>query len=254
MSATKLPRFIQGEGFVLATIPFIGSLVAFVFEAGYLSFYGVPWTFIQLDFTRVVWASGYVVFMLLPYLMAFSFLVKLLTASHPIFRIFLVVLIPPLLIGALLALSPFAIHQWWWVPILLWGLLAIQFFLLPFIFKKDGGSYLDRVKADLRDFSNPKSPSPLSDSIDNKVLPTVSLMFVLALVTFIIGKNFAKNEAEHWVLSDRPDMLMVRNYGDTVLLKRVSLSTRELTNTLEIVKVSDSKNLDLKKVMLGIGR
>lgn len=137
---------------------------------------------------------------------------------------------------------------------MLWGLLAIQFFLLPFIFRKDGGSYMDRVKSDLRSYSVPKSPSPLSDSIDNKVLPTISLIFVLALVTFLIGKNFAKNGDEHWVLSDRPDMLMVRNYGDTMLLKRVSLSTRELTNTLEIVKISDSKNLDLKKVMLGISK
>lgn len=254
MSATKLPKFIQSEGFVLATIPFIGSLVAFIFEAGYLNFYDVPWTFIQLDFTRVVWASGYVVLILIPYLMAFSFFVELLNASNPILRIFVVLLIPPLLVSVIFALSPLEIQQWWWIPSLLWALLATRFFLLPFIFKEGGENYLDRIKADLRITSNRKALSSISESIDNKVLPIISLIFVFALITFLIGKNFAKSEVEHWVLADRPNMLLVRSYGDTLFLKKVLLPQGQLTNTLEIVKVSDSKNLDLIKLKLVIGK
>jgi hypothetical protein len=222
--------------------------VAFTFEAGYLSFYDVPWTFIQLDFTRVIWASGYVVLVLLPYLAALSFFAKLLSSSrHPLNRVLLVSLIPSLLIGALLVLSPLAFRQWWWIPLLLWGLLAIRFFLLPFIFREGGGNYLERITADLGGSSNPKLINRLSDSIENKILPTVLLLFIVALVTFLIGKNFARSEAVHWVLAESPDMLMVRNYGDTLLIKRLSQTTRELTDTLEIVKLSDSNNLNLVK-------
>lgn len=253
MVATKLPKLIQGEGFVLATIPFIGSLVAFIFEAGYLNFYDVPWTFIQLDFTRIVWASGYVVLVLIPYLMAVSFFVELLNASRPLLRIFIVLLIAPFIVSALFLLSPLEIRQWWWIPVSIWALLATRFFLLPFIFKEVGESYLDSVKADLADIANRKALSTFSESIDNKVLPMISLIFVFALITFLIGKNFAKSQIEHWVLADRPNMLFVRSYGDTFLLKEISRLQGQLTNRLEIIKVSDSKKIDLVKLKLVIG-
>src|SRR5688572_13897401 len=64
-SKPLLQRWLSSDGAVLAVIPFAGTLVALVFEVGYLSAFGIPATHIQLDFTLIMASIAIVSFVAL---------------------------------------------------------------------------------------------------------------------------------------------------------------------------------------------
>lgn len=57
MSNKVVIERLKSEGILLAIVPFLGSLTAFAFEAGYLSYYDVPYDVISISLYRVLAAT-----------------------------------------------------------------------------------------------------------------------------------------------------------------------------------------------------
>jgi len=133
-----------GDGIIVAVIPIVGSFAAYFYEAGYLSFFYIPNTFIQLDFPRVLRATSWILGISLVIVFYSSVLLgNLLTSRHPIARTFK----PIAILGALVIAFAFLAQasNETWLAILIFGLLLIGVHLVPPIFEK-GPPYWKRVE------------------------------------------------------------------------------------------------------------
>ena len=241
------------EGLVIAAVPVAGSFVAFVFEAGYLAFYEVPITLIQLDFTRVITASGAVILVLLTLLILFSNIVDIAQGSHPFRRIFGKILVVALFFGTFFAIIPGPPERWWALAGLLVLLLSLE--LLPPLFQRHTGlKYWGRVAA-AKPVENgpPKTQTydTFSEAVGALIVTPMSFVFFGTVLIFFLGVYHAQSKTSHWVLMAQPDMLVVAHYGDTVVLKKFDVSSKQIMDMLVVRKVSDSAPLNMKKVSLG---
>ncbi len=246
-------RRLLTEGLVIAAVPVAGSFVAFVFEAGYLAFYEVPITLIQLDFTRVITASGVVILVLLTLLILFSNIVDIAQGSHPFRRILGKMLIVALFFVTFFAVIPGPPGRWWALVGLLLLLLSLE--LLPPLFQRHTGlKYWDRIAA-AKPAENKTSEThaygSFSEAVGALIVTPMSFVFFGTVLVFFLGVYHAQSKTSYWVLMAQPDMLVVAHYGDTVILKKFDVSSKQIMDVLVVRKVSDSAPLNMKQVALG---
>ena len=238
---------LKNESYLLAVIPFMGSFLAFLFEVGFLTYYEVPITFIQLDFTRIVTAIGLIAIMLSTLLFLFEFAILISEGSHPLKKIIGKTLIIIILLSSFLILIPDHPEKWWFIAIA--ACYPIIFTLLPAIPKSStSNNYWDRVSLLI---------NSSKDKIKTGKANQLTLKDILALTLFgsiwvsLLGINYAQDKISYWVLNNQPDMVLVANYGDTLIFKKVLLTTNEITDHLELYKLNDSTPIKMSLRELG---
>jgi hypothetical protein len=146
-SYSRSQSIIKSEGVLLAAIPFAGSLVAFAFESGYLSFYNVPISWIQIDLVKVITASCVVLFFslgLYAFLIPAALIVSGKTLIH---RALLEPLAYTLLLGPFIYFLPESASNsktYFWFGFGLVFITAKQF-LLPLSIRTPGMTYKERL-------------------------------------------------------------------------------------------------------------
>jgi hypothetical protein len=241
------------EGAFLAAVPVVASLVAYLYEFGYLSFYQAPPAFIQLDITRILTATAVVLIAIMMFLMLLASAADVAAGKHPFKRaigrslLFSVVLLP------FFALLPNTAHNWIVFAVL--SALPLLAELLPPLFeRKTGLKYSERLAAAEENQIGPNKRAQyttISQALGKWVVVPVGSVFFAGFLVVLLGDVWARNKTVYWVLADQPDTFLVAHYGDVVLLKRVNLATRQITNELVVQKIGDSTPLKLKQVTLG---
>lgn len=248
---SPLARFI-GEGIILAAIPIAASLVAYLFEFGYLSFYEAPPTLIQLDISRILSSLIVVIGSFALYLWIGLLVASTSTGKHPLTRAVGKALLFPVAWLPFFVLLPEMQYRWSGFLALFLGPLLIDL-AAPMFQRKSGLKYWDRLAASEE---KPTPPTSLKDeTIVGKygaivVTPIlVTLMFGFLIV--LLGDAWARSKAVYWVMGDQPESVLIAHYGDTALFKKVDLKTKQLTDDLIVLKLSDSAPLKLRQVRLG---
>jgi hypothetical protein len=235
------------DSLLIAGISIAGSATTFVYEAGKLAFYDIPSTYVQLDLTRILTAAAAVG-------LIGTFVVLLVITSlapslhkHPVGEVlgkglFVMALFSPFLVFA---------HAPWYAWLALFsGAVAYSFLpLLLLISRTDPRPFWDRVvefnRSSVRDSSK---PLPLLQTYI--ALPITGLLFLAALVSSI-GRYMAAEETAFWVLEENPRMIVVTNYGDTLLLKEVDRDSNRMTDVIEVRKLQDDAPTRMRYVQLG---
>lgn len=237
---------LNEEKVLFALIPFVGSLVAFLFEAGFLSFFDVPVTFLQLDFARIVTASGYVTIAIAGLLMLISFAAEIGKGRHPILKVISKALIPVIFFGAFFVL--FSTDQAVWMLLVGFMCFIILLELLPPIFQRSSSNkYWDRVAIAV----NSKSEDSKDGGKLDKIVTSIGFLGFASMYVFLLGVHCAQEKTRYWVLNDQKELLLVANYGDTLILKKFDPAKKELANYLEIRKISDSLPIQLTVEKIG---
>lgn len=239
---------LKNESYLLAIIPFFGSFLAFIFEVGYLQYYEVPITLVQLDFTRIITASGYVALGLTVLLILFEFAINIGKGSHPLYKIISHILFICILISSFLVLIPARPEKWWLiVAVVCYQVIFKLILITPKNSKTE--SYWDRVSSTIN-LSNDKSKKIESETtLDFKTL-LVLILFGSIWVNFL-GMSWAHDKTFYWTLDDQPDMILVANYGDTLIFKKIILSTNEITDYLELHKTNESAPIKMSYSQIG---
>ena len=232
------------EGLVLAAIPFIGTYLAFIFEAGYLSFYDIPTSFIKVDFTRIISAIAIITSFSSFFYIAFIVLRIIAKGDHPIRKAVIEPLFYTLFFGIILYFIPLSSDKWWWL-LALSIILFILKFIPPFFHKKYYSSYIETLSK-LEEKSKPKEGS------DNFTLKDIFGVLVLCtFIVFLYGRFHASEKTQYWSLTDHPNMIIVEIYGEIVLIKDYDSITKQLGNNLEAINISENPDLKLIKNKLG---
>jgi len=246
-------RLLQSEGALLAAIPFAGSLVALAFEAGYLAFYDVPVTLIQIDFVLLVTSIAAITLFATTYFFIFATVAAFLKGSSPLLH----ALILP--IGMIFFIFPFfyfsqASEDEWRMFVLLILLLVIINFVPPMLKRTSNTTYLDRLKSYLSSESIPNRAKETKSSLnklEEKIRLPISILFYTVLLIFLIGKYHAAERSAHWVSKSDSTWLLVANYGDTIILKSFDPVKKQIGSDLRLIKVGDSSQIVFVKRALG---
>lgn len=252
LSSNKSPPSIlerlKNESYLLAIIPFFGSFLAFIFELGYLQYYEAPITLIQLDFTRIITASGYIALGLTVIIILFEFAINIGKGLHPLYKIISDTLILCILVSSFLVLLPEKPEKWWYIAAIVCYQVVFKLILIsPKTSKSE--TYWDRVSSE----NNPVKSK--SETVEAKAALNFRALLGLILfgsiwVTFL-GRSWAADKTFYWVLDDQQDMVLVANYGDTLIFKKIILSTNEITDYIELYKINDVAPIKMSYSQIG---
>lgn len=253
MSESDIPaykRFLT-EGTLLATVPIVASFFAYLFEFGYVKHFDIPASFIQLDITRILTATAVIIFAAAIFLIALAPAADVAMSGNPIQRA----------VGRAMLFAIF------WVPLFFlienstkWIGLAVMICLVllgdlvpPLFNRKSGLKYLDRLSAAEEEVRQNQSSTYRNSKelVGRLVLTPVSFFFFVSFLVILLGSGLAKIQSSYWVLAQEPNAVLVAQYGELALFKRVDLATKEITGELLIIKFSDSTSLKLNQIDIG---
>jgi hypothetical protein len=270
---TIAKKALRSEGLLIAVVPLIGSFFAITFEAGYLSFFDIPFEYVEVSFKTIVAFTVALIPVVVLLWLYVALIIKLTEAKHPIWHAvagFMILgLIPLILFTFMLDLMKAMV-----IVLMIFILMVIVFVtyekLSVFIHPITGSpEYRARVFAGLEGHPTGANGQMPNNAVD--VVPTgnneqkesiadnvfAALFVFLTLLGFVFGTlwttgvRHARLEGFRWVLEEDPSYIVVRNYGDTVILKQYDPLTKKLLDTMQLKKLDGAQPLRLKKVDIG---
>jgi len=246
-----LAATLRSEAILIAALPFLGWVAAFIFETGYLSFFDISWSFIDIGISHILTA----IIALLIFAVAIAPFVSYVAAAFLASRRAKTALLLSVPLGSLvfLILNAYRGER-------IWNLLLTAASIFGAIL------FLAILFEVFRQKAAPASKSlQVIDSVANEATAVMKKndvilaaflnpAFCVAAICFFIsftGYVFAAlTTAETLVLESKPDYVFVRKYGDTYLFKQFDIPTLSLAGGLHIVKIGDGKDLQMHRVWL----
>lgn len=237
----SLASALRSEGIVLAIIPFFGSVVALIYEAGYLSFFDVPANFIQLDFVRIVTASSIVAFFFVSYLVALSLAGLVVQGRSPLRRALALPLSAAFVLAPIILLTPGPPGRWF----VLAGLMLLSILgclVTPMLSRRSGKTYMQRLSEEMDNEELARNDQGAKDAsaIYNRIVLPLSVLFFVTFAIFSLGRNAAAEATTHWVTKGDQAWLFVRSYGDKIILKSFEPSTKQIGSELRLLAPDNS--------------
>lgn len=228
-------------GLVLAVVPVLANLFAFVYEAAYCRVFGIPTSFISLTPTTVFVVAGALVIVLcLVFWVADVAIGVLREVPHGPIRRGLAVLTPFLLLfAAYLYLYRDMWREWIWVAALVAAAAFVEF-VFPLIFQSRG-SYREKFDAEWEDRRRAR---PLTDWFGAR-LGSAGLLFMIAvtfglLIAYGAGRAEALRQEDFLVLKGETEAVVLQHYGDTFILAPFGRATKQVERSFFFVKEGDS--------------
>lgn len=245
MQQNNIYDTLKSEGLLLAVIPFIGTLIGFIYEAGYLSFYDVPISVVRMDFGRIITSTMLVFLFLMLWFIGLHFSLSLPTSTNVIKR----ALFKPIL--RLLIFVPF----FYLIPDIPYGglilgggfILLVLVRLIPPVFhRKTGTSYTERLSLYIVE------TEATEHKIDIKISDIFFLILIASALVFGIGRNAGIKKEYYWVPEKFPNMLVVGFYGDTAVLKEFDDSFKVIKKKMILIDNKSEEGYAYLKVKTGM--
>lgn len=246
---------VGGEVTVVVLAPFLGSLIALVFEAGYLKHFGVPASLIQLDLVSILKPTASVIAAGLAFLYLMASVADWLASRDVFVRVLGHVASLCLPLGVMVFAAAPSLDTLGVIA----GFAALFFLLqvVPPIFEFGTGlPYKDRLARSVEEERRAadaaaESKPTASNAIMDRVLVPAFLICVFCIVLFARGIGTAEDQTDYFVLDDQPDTVLVAQYGELMIFKRANLVRKELTDQMELRKFGEGVaqvKLSLKSV------
>lgn len=254
-SGAKAPGFRLTEAAIVATAPVVGAVLTFAYEAGFLSWYGVPYIFVRIDATAVLLmasAAGALLFAALGY--------ARMVPSMP-WRALMCALYLALFPAVLLIVSYALISAVAWRPWsqLAWkSLLSMSFaigayyaakhlLVTPIRLYKDEGDWAARWLRRMRDIGA-GGDYTMEDRLHirmNEVLGprATGLMLAFSLSVVLMywwGSHRAAKEVAHVIRQTGEPCVVLRRYGEGLLCAGVDTTAWRLSGGFRILPFADA--------------
>jgi prepilin signal peptidase PulO-like enzyme (type II secretory pathway) len=241
------------EGIILAAVPVVAYLFAFVFEAGYATVFGIPIQFITLGLTNVFVVGGSLLLVTLILLIIADLATMVLRQSeNPIYR--RLSTLAPLLFASfgLLLLEVGTPLRSALIGLLVGWLLIIFFqFVFPILSQRGESTYHNKLLAqELHD----ARMGGLFSSIARRYGGVYQLIYFLAIalfVTYYAGQADAFRERTFLVTESVPECVVLRIYGDEMVCAPFDRSTRKVEPRFTLLRLSANPIPSLRREQVG---
>lgn len=232
------------QGIVLASIPALAYLLAFLFEFGYASTYNIPVELISLSTTQFCIALIAIVSIVLMGFYLFNTIFKtihLITHKHPkIDRIATSwsVWIAIVIIFISFAHIPFQDGKWL-ILILVIGLALADFVLIP-VAKWINNKLNENDEEFQRSLEEKLPISRLDQYTGVKASVALTTLIVLLLGSFFLGISEANRKTTYMVSYDENSVIVLRIYDGNMIVADYNPETKTVSKNLSIVPVGDT--------------
>lgn len=221
MKVSDIVVFLKTEAFLLSAIPAIVIVVSFVFEVGYLSFYGVPLSVVEIDVHKIIVSCACLIILFYWIAEVISGLMKIARKFSKVVGAFFVSLVPGLIIALFALLFKAYLVLWAAAAAVLLLYLPLAIELRRDRYKKDEdverdqGSLVGRAK---------------------EFLLGGAVVFGLS---YGVGYSVASDKVKYFVVGD--DRALIEMYGDTAVLAYFGgqKGMHTLTGEIELVNLAE---------------
>jgi len=224
------------ESVLLAAIPVMAYLLAFGFEYGYYLAYGFPQELISIDLNRV-FAAG-VVFLggVLLVLIVTTVVLALLPSEHPLTpALAQAVTLTVAYLIFLFYYDRFDIFAWILGLLLLWYL--VYKFVIPLLAQRGVSGYV-------RKYSTHEQIRQTRGTLFRIMLrtfgPTPGIILVYFFIAVILSVTFgwrlAAERAYYFVVPGSPERVVLRIYGDSIVLARLDRPMRQILREYTVLR------------------
>lgn len=235
------------EGVLIALVPFIGSTLAFLYEAGYLWFFSIPLSFIKLDLPFIIQSSMMVLLVGVLFIAVIQLAQEWRSQRKSQFKqiasssiLYLVVLG-----GLLFAFRPDAWREWL--------LLLMGFGVLGVVLVYGEAWWLgDRTVPFYQRVDAVLASERWGHEGANSTFTSIFLVLLLGVAVcsgvFQQGILAGKSKTTYWVLKTDQTLLFVEQYGENALFRRFDRLQKKLLPELQLRKVGDGAPIDMVRV------
>lgn len=240
----SLRQMLEREGLLLAAVSAGGTLSAYLFQFGYLDYYGVPMEFIELDIIRIITATAFSLLSFFIFFVAFSLISDVIESAHEDFRSLLALSIGILVLALpLFLMSGASVAQWGLLSCTIFFALAIDI-LKPFFGKKPHRTYWQRrralQKAKERKNRRTEKNAPNARFLNRSAMPAFTAILWSILLIVSLGRFYARMETTHFIPQDAPSLVLVAARSDTLVFKAWDHRTGMLQDTLVIRNIAEN--------------
>jgi hypothetical protein len=239
-SQTPLGRLLASEKGLLLVVPFAGYLILFVFQAGYLSYFSIPWQLIGFQATDILVAGVIIGVLLLAVLLLVGTLLPLLLllarrrlrpAQLQGLGLYL-----PALLAALLALVALVRERWpvFWLALFLAGWLLGYG---PLAAAMAGSGRLRQAGEEVARQWQGTLPGAYWRHVQTRSWLTMLPVYLLILLLLILeaGHIVAAQRAFFRVTDTSPEMVVVFQTEERLILKPFDRQAQALDGSYQVV-------------------
>lgn len=244
-----------GKQLLLVILPFYGYLVAFIFEQGYISYFGIPSQLIRITIENIVLAIIGVFSGLSIYIFLSDFIAPIINVfykgrKNPIMKAVYITSIETIIISAIFL--PFLNTTLLRKLLIFLGLalyLSFNNFIIPIIFAKKGLSFSQKLESEDKVVINRISLINIISQGDNRL----SLLLIIAVVFLIMSY-----QAGSYLASTQKDFLsfqingeknvIIREYGQKYVAVEIDPETKIIENNITLIPYTTQIKFELEKI------
>jgi hypothetical protein len=247
----------------LAIASAVAYLSAFIYERGYVSYFGIPQEFINISLIHLLIFGAGILSLLWGVFAFFDVVFPFIRPKHP----YLAPLVPWIaVLFLLIVLIPLFIFGWlgkWFFLFTLtgWFLFVFVFLILPLITYRKSGSWTERYNKKLESFSNRNQANTIQGGawqtfIDKRFgYRHAGFLILLAFQGLILinlaGLTKAEKQEKFLITNTTPAMVVLRVYGDNMICAPFDRSNKEIKKGFVILKIAEDKQLVLNLENVG---
>lgn len=235
---------------LVSVLPFLGWIVAFSFEQGYLQYFGFSYDFVEIGLTQTLIASLILLGVVYGAGIVAIFGEPFYDKNRSPFQKrkeawTLVVLITVVVMVVLFTTSgnEFTFMSITTLTFLIFCVIYTLFFLKKMTYgvMRKNIAYAE-IREGLKVVSESKSVALL--------ILLVAIFMILSSVRYF-GQLAAEHQIEFMVLTEQSDYVLIRRYGDTYLFRQIDEHTHSQLSGVKPFKIGDGKSIDLKLKYVG---
>ncbi|MCQ4296309.1 hypothetical protein NAU58_12025 [Pseudomonas stutzeri] len=216
----KLSQLLRSNTFLISCLPVISVALSFIFEAGFISYYGVPYSIIYIDINKIFIALSLILISAFSLWQFFTTLKKLSDRGGKLTSSICIALIPSTFLSILFLFAGIYTALW----------LCLALFLLT-----AGYSYWLLYKPErLHDHLNTEQDS--STSKIAKEFLFYSMLITLSVYT--IGHRQAADKSSYFLLGKEEALIEI--YGDKAVSIGFNSETGVLNGKVRIFQIDSS--------------
>lgn len=249
MATRTEARTLLTEGVLLAAVSAFIYFITFVYEYGFCRYFGIPASLISPNASTFLVASFALGVTLLPALNYLAFTTPLFKAARDperrpyryVYAILAVLSATGVMLAAIYGISLRGI-----ITYIVVSFAILAFLFLPALLSNRTLPIAERLSrnADIQD-QDPFIPTNLFNSwLSRRHIQLGLLALVSLLIANLIGDAEARKKQHFLALKSDPDLVLLRNYNDLMILARINKLGDQQTDDLRLLWLSEKKELD----------
>jgi len=250
------------SGTFVAALSGAAYLLAFNYELGYASAFGIPRAFIKVDLVTVLTTFGALLSLILILFLLADFAYSVLTQREdPIRRtilkrsFWLIYFVVSIVVYA--GTGPEQYQYIKWFAFLILFLILFDFIIMPLITQRGKGSYFEKLEAverkEREDKGEGKSLLKILQSTRGGtiVLNLILGLLILLTVCYNMGRAKALAQTDFLLLDEEKPTVVLKVYGDLLICASFNKDSKQIEENLTIKNLTRQDTLKLTNKEVG---